>query len=52
MAKIVFGVENRGVGEKIMMLACSGPELFRFFIIPYMVIYPYMGITWAYEKVK
>ena len=45
---IVFcGLENGGVGRKIMRLACSGPALFQIFCMP---IYGHMTIIWAYKK--
>ena len=45
MVLIVFYmVENMGVGQKIMALPCSGAEIIMFFVCPYMVIAPNMGI--------
>ena len=41
---VFYIVVNGGIGQKIMRLACSGPEIFLFFVCPNMGILPYMGI--------
>ena len=35
---VFYIVENGGIGQKIMGLACTGAEIFHFFICPYMGI--------------